>query len=206
MPEPTDSPVQKPQQAARLSGLLARACAGSDPRAREAAFDELLRLLTIYVRAGMGSRLRDHRESMDVCQSLARSFVDDFEGGRIAFESEAALAAYVRQCVRSKLADLSRHDRAAKRGGGAVTQGLPGDGPHGGPGPASAAIAREAVAGALAALNEDERTLLRLRSQGLAWEAIARELGRTPEAVRQQFSRVQRRLAQGSQESPPPTR
>jgi len=45
----------------------------------------------IYIRAGMGRRLRDHRESVDVCQSVAKSFIEDFETGRINFDTEAQL-------------------------------------------------------------------------------------------------------------------
>jgi DNA-binding NarL/FixJ family response regulator len=94
-----------------LTPLLRRASgedAAADPAAREAAFDELLRLVMIAVRAGMGRRLRDHRESADIGQSVARSFVDDFEHGRVAFTTEAELAAYLQRVVRSKLADLAR--------------------------------------------------------------------------------------------------
>jgi RNA polymerase sigma factor (sigma-70 family) len=181
----------------RLSGLLSRACQGEDPRAREAAMDELLRLLMIYIRAGMGRKLRNHRESMDVCQSLARSFIEDFEAGKLEFSSEAALAAYIQQTVRHKLADLARHDGALKRGGAAVHVG-DADGAHSPAlSPASFTESREALERAMARLTEDERELLRLRTSGLEWEAIARQLNRTPEALRQQFSRLQRRLASG---------
>lgn len=180
----------------RLSGLLSRACGKDiDPRAREAAMDELLRLLMIYIRAGMGRRLRDHRESADVCQSLARSFVADFESGRLEFPSEAALAAYIQQTVRSKLADLGRHDGALKRGGDAAHTGDAAHAPSPLMGPSSVTEAREAVARAMAQLTEEERELLRLRNNGVEWDVIARQLNRTPEALRQQFSRLQRRLA-----------
>ena len=60
-----------------LSGLLKAVADHSDPGARDAAFAELLRLVGIYVRAGMGRGLRARRESMDVCQSVAKSFIDD---------------------------------------------------------------------------------------------------------------------------------
>jgi DNA-directed RNA polymerase specialized sigma24 family protein len=177
----------------RLSGLLSRACAG-EGAAREAAMDELLRLLMIYIRAGMGRRLRDHRESVDVCQSLARSFVEDFEAGKLEFPSEAALAGYIQQVVRSKLADLGRHDGALKRGGGAAHDGDVAGVSTGGAGPASVAAAREGTERAMAQLTPEEQELVRLRGSGVEWEVIARQLGGTPTALRQQYSRVQRRL------------
>ncbi len=189
----------------RLSGLLSRACDGADANAREAAFDELLRLLMIFVRAGMGTRLRDHRESMDVCQSVARSFVEDFGRGTLVFESEAALAGYLKQTVRTKLADLSRHDGARKRGAGARAFAI-GPGESGDvavrdpssdePGPDTVILEGEAKERALAALGEDDRTLVRLRLEGQSWDDISRLTGKNAAALRQQFSRAQRRIAE----------
>lgn len=187
-----------------LKALLARACGPGDSpqeaRAREAAFAELLRLVMIAIRAGMGRRLREHRESADVCQSVAKSFVDDFESGRLRFETEAQLAAYLQKVVRSKLVDLARHDGASKRGAGAR------------PGEASVTdVSDRAAAGAsavlrgvearerlLAQLSEVEQVLVRLRAQGLGWDQIAAALNKDPAALRQQFSRIQKRLGQGA--------
>lgn len=191
-----------------LTGLLVAACGRGavDAAAREAAFEELMRLVMIYIRAGMGRRLRDHRESADVCQSVAKSFVEDFEGGKLSFESEAQLAAYLQRVVQSKLADLARRDAAAKRGGGAREVRLDppaGDGrggwelgnaraPHVG---ASADLRRdEAYQYVLKGLTEEEQSIVRLRQQGLSWEQIARMVGGEAAALRQQFSRAQRRV------------
>ena len=99
-----------------LQALVADAAA-ADPVARDRAFTEFLRLISIFVRVRMGNRLRDHRESADVCQSIAKSFVDDAARGLLKFDSPAALNAYLQQVVRSKLAELHRHDTADKRGG-----------------------------------------------------------------------------------------
>lgn len=187
-----------------LRALLGRACGkGGDARAREEAFEELLRLVTIAIRAGMGRRLRDHRESGDVCQSVARSFVEDFEAGRLEFETEAQLAAYLRRVVKHKLVDLARADAAAKRGGGrptarddgAVSAAADVHGPS-----ASAGLrADEALEGLLAGLSAEEQALVRLRRQGLSWEQIADALGdgRDAVALRQQFSRLRRRVGEG---------
>jgi len=47
----------------------------------------------------------------------------------------------------------------------------------------------------LALLTPEEQTLIRLRNSGAEWEAIGRELGKDAAAVRQQFSRLQRKMA-----------
>jgi len=180
-----------------------------DGRARDAAFNELLRLVMIFVRAGMGRRLRDRRESVDVCQSIARSFVEDFEAGKLEFESEAALAGYLRSVVRSKLVDLSRHDGREKRGGGQGGEGVRAvslDGPAfaaafepaaDGPSASFDVRTEEARTRILALLSADEQALLRLRWRGLSWEQIGSDLKRDSGAIRQQFSRMQKRVLGG---------
>lgn len=182
-----------------LSPLLAAACTASDPAQREAAFAELLRLVTIFVRAGMGSKLRNSRESMDVCQSVAKSFVDDFGAGKLAFENEAALAGYLKQVVKSKLAGLARTDGAQKRGGGESAFSLAvGDGIDPSADEATASVnaaSKEDLARIVAELTAEEQMLIRLRSSGAEWDAIARETGKDAAAVRQQFSRLQKRIA-----------
>lgn len=188
---------------AALHALLTKACDPDDAAGRERAFQELLRLLAIYVRGAMGTALRDHRESMDVCQSIARSFVEDFAGGKLRFENEQALAGYLQQVVRSKLAALARHDGAAKRGGGlsAVPIGASdscGSGfvpPAPDPTASTSAGDRESARRIFETLSQEEQTLVRLRRSGLEWEHIARELGKDAATLRQQFSRLQRRIS-----------
>lgn len=184
-----------------LKALLGRACGREgDARAREEAFEELLRLVTIAIRAGMGRRLRDHRDSGDVCQSVARSFVEDFEAGRLVFETEPQLAAYLQRVVQHKLVDLARADAAAKRGGGRRTTpldaGMSGAPDPGAPTASADLRAQETLESLLARLSEQEQALVRLRRQGLSWDQIAGVLsdGRDAAALRQQFSRLQKKL------------
>lgn len=174
-----------------------------DPHARDAAFNELLRLVMIFVRAGMGRKLRDHRESVDVCQSIARSFVEDFEAGKLEFDSEAALAAYLKNVVRSKLVDLSRHDGRDKRGGGqrdvpldAATLSAAFEPQSAEPSASFNAQTEEARTRILALLSDDEQSLASLRWRGLSWEQIAIQLKKDPAALRQQFSRMQKRVVE----------
>ncbi|MBK7403286.1 MAG: sigma-70 family RNA polymerase sigma factor [Phycisphaerales bacterium] len=178
---------------AALSAFLTRA-SGDDPRERDRAYGELVRWVRIVVRAEMGRRLRDHRESADVCQSIAKSFVDDFEGGHVRFDNERALAGYLRLAVRNKLAELARMDGALKRGGGVRAISEDDARPL-----AEGDTEERTLAGAgwerlRGTLTDEDRHLAELRMRGLEWETIGEQLGTNAAAARQRFSRIVRRL------------
>ncbi|MBL9000212.1 MAG: sigma-70 family RNA polymerase sigma factor [Phycisphaerae bacterium] len=185
-----------------LQAILSRACDANDAHAREAAFAELLRLVSIFVRAGMGDRLRDHRESIDVCQSVAKSFVEDFSGGRLSFPNEAALASYLQRVVRSKLAELGRRDATAKRGGGARQQMTDSLGSAGGIHPhadTTSASDEAEIAELLHRIRDQltpfDREIIHMRRQGLEWGIIARQLGKDSASLRQHWARLQKRIS-----------
>lgn len=183
-----------------LHTLLGRASSG-DQAARERAFAELLRLLMIFVRAGMGSAIRDHRESDDVCQSIARSFVEDHALGKVRFASEGEVIAYLKTIVRSKMAELARHDRAGKRGGGAGTP-VPVDAATEIPGPAEPEVelderTRESLRRTLGSLGDQERELVRMKLAGLEWAQIAELMEKDAVLLRKQWSRLLTRLRDG---------
>lgn len=185
-------------QASKLSALLTDACGHGDPAAQERAFEEVFRLLSIFVRSSMGEALRRHRESVDVCQTVARSLVGDMRAGKLSFPNEAALVGYLQTVVRTKLAELARRDRALKRGGpGAAVEG-----------PARAAVGSisEVAAGdptasqhadlderlgrALGGITPEEMELIRLRRTGMDWDQISAHTGRSSGALRKQWSRL----------------
>lgn len=184
-----------------LHTLLTRASSG-DAAARERAFEELLRLLMIFVRSNMGAAIRDHRESDDVCQSIARSFVEDHALGRVRFASEGEVIAYLKIVVRSKLAELSRHDRAGKRSGDAghtpIHDGLAGSdsGHELEIDPRTRDRLREAMSGLLDA----ERELVRMKLAGLDWRQIAELRNEDATLLRKQWSRLLLRLRDGLSE------
>ncbi len=184
----------------KLQALLDRGQHAPTEAEREAAYAELTRLLTLLVRASMSRRLRGQRDSMDVCQSVTRSFIADFQASRIRFESEAALVAYLRRVVHHKLADVARRDGAAKRGGDVPTPALPLSAAAipaaDTPGPASGIILAEAANAALETFSEEDRALWSLRRRGWPWDRIARELGISEAAARQRWSRLQSSIAQ----------
>lgn len=169
--------------------------------ARERAFSELLRLVTIFVKARMGDKLREHRDSIDVCQSIAKSFVEDASRGRLAFDNQAAFNAYLQQVVRTKLAELARYDSAAKRGGGdGGTHSGRLDNPDTRPGddPTASmeAIGRERAEQINDQLTAEDIEIAAMRGRGLEWAAIAATIGKNEAALRQRWSRIQRQVTQ----------
>jgi hypothetical protein len=184
-----------------LHALLSRAHTG-DPAASREAFEELLRLVKMIVRAGMGVHLRDARDSGDVCQSIAKSFIEDWRSRAIVFDSDAALSAYLRAVVRSKLAMLSRSDNALKRGGQQTTHGMFGGSElSGGPAqknPSSSQQleSRERMEKVRAKLDPADLEIARLRLSGSTWEQIAERTGDTPDALRKRWSRLAQSLGE----------
>jgi RNA polymerase sigma factor (sigma-70 family) len=179
-----------------LQALVADANA-ADPVARERAFAELMRLVSLFVRARMGNRLRDHRESADVVQSIARSFIDDAARGMLRFDSPGAFAAYLQQVVKTKLAELHRYDTAAKRGGPDAAHTHEPDLAEGDDTSASVrAMSEELLQRVLAELTHDEADLVRLRRRGMGWTAIATATGESEEALRKRWSRLQSRITE----------
>jgi hypothetical protein len=197
----------------KLGALLAHACGKDSPSTgtggaappsaaeRERAFEEILRLLSIFVRSSIGTGLRRNRESVDICQSVAKSLVMDLRDGKLEFENEAALVGYLQTVVRTKLAEAARHDRALKRGGAANPGGarasaaIPVEFAGAADPTASAnAIEAEAYAAAMSQLSESEQELVRLRKAGLEWDQISARLGRSSAALRKEWSRLQDRM------------
>jgi RNA polymerase sigma factor (sigma-70 family) len=191
----------------KLSALLAQACGQADDVARERAFEELLRLVLIFVRSSMGSGLRRNRESVDICQTIAKSFVGDLREGKVTFASEGALVSYLQTVVRTKLAEAARHDRALKRGGefAAIRLGQHDDEvidpASDDPTASTQAMGDEQFERVLSRLSEEEMDLVRLRRAGLSWDQIGARTGRGTAAVRQAWSRLHKRLLE-SMESP----
>lgn len=187
-----------------LRALLDRARA-EDPAARERAFAEVLRLLMIFVRGKMGPGLRSRHESADICQSIAKSFVEDHEAGKVRFDSEAALVGYLRDVVRTKLAEVARRDGALKRamfegvapggaGNGAVASWSviepAGDEPTG----EDVVLRAEMIERFADRLTPMEAMMLRLRAAGQEWSQVSAAIGVSGATARQQYSRLVRRL------------
>lgn len=197
MTEPQAADYARDMPTDDLHKLLVEAD-GGNPAAAEQAYGELLRLVRMFVRAGMGRRLRNHRESADVCQSIARSFVEDHRARAIKFGSDAELVAYLKTVVRTKLAMLARSDGALKRGGEdrpVALDGTPEAAPADeSPDPADALRASETLDDIGRRLADDEREIARLRLAGMNWDQIASRIGGDAQSVRKRWSRLMERL------------
>ena len=165
---------------------------------RERAFAELSRLVTVFVRARMGPGVRaggGGRESIDISQSVAKSFVEDAGRGKLAFESEAALMAYLKLVVRTKLAEAKRRDGArVKAQGGSMVADVGEDGSKGSGTPSVDVAMEQAVGAVWESLSDDDRELVRLRRTGMEWGVIAAQVGESEAALRKRWSRLQARV------------
>jgi hypothetical protein len=177
----------------------------TDPTApaerRERAFAELSRLVTVFVRARMGPSVRaggGGRESIDICQSVAKSFVEDAGRGKLAFENEAALMAYLKTVVKTKLAEAKRRDEAriSAAGGSIVMDAADGSsvGSKGGATPSVDVAMGQAIDAAWEGLSDEDREVARLRRAGMEWGLIAAQLGQSEAALRKRFSRLQEKV------------
>ncbi|HYD00638.1 MAG TPA: hypothetical protein VEB22_05375 [Phycisphaerales bacterium] len=176
--------------------LQALTDANAPAERRERAFAELSRLVQVFVRARMGASVRaggGGRESIDICQSVAKSFVHDAGRGRLAFENEAALMAYLKTVVRTKLAEAKRRDdaRVKAQGGSMVMETS--DGSKGGSTPSVDVATGQAIDAAWEGLSDGDRELVRLRRAGMEWGVIAAQLGQSEVALRKRWSRLQAR-------------
>ncbi len=177
--------------------LLSRARAGDSEALGElcALYHNYLRM---WIRTGLGPRLRARVELSDVIQETLVEVVRQFP--QFTGQTEAALVGWLRRLVGQRLADLGRHHGRAKRGGRAqtlplnVTPGREWDGEEAGrvldalelsqTSPSQAACRREQVsrlADALVGLAEQEADVL--------WLYFAEELSFTAIGERMDLSR-----------------
>ena len=154
------------------------------------------------VRRLIGPQIRNLRDSVDLTQSLLLSFHQSAMEGKVEVESDVALDAYLRTMVRHKLANVSDHQKAAKRGGGKQPLSL--DTPaEDGEGPAPKALdptasmfarVSETIQRLGRALNAEEMEIFRGRIAGRSNVEIAAKLGKTPDAVRMTWARARAKL------------
>lgn len=166
-------------------------------------FREYLRLLA---RTGIDASLRVKADPSDLVQETFLRATQHFPGFR--GETEAELAAWLRQILAQSLTDLVRRYRTASRQverERSISEFVEGSSLS-----LAAMIGREAspsgliprdrdagvlLAEALAELNPDDREVITLRNlEQLEWQQIAAKMGRTADAVRMLWMRALRRL------------
>lgn len=181
----------------RFTELIRRIRAGDE----QAAF-ELVRCYEPLIRRQIRLHLEDQRlsrlfDSMDVCQSVLKSFFFRTAAGEYDLESAEQLQRLLVRMARNKLASAARHQHSQRRdnrraaGGAKQLEGIAADTPS----PSQVVAGRELLERFRQSLNDEERQVVELRSQGLAWADIAATLGGTAQARRMQLARAVERVA-----------
>jgi RNA polymerase sigma-70 factor (ECF subfamily) len=174
---------------------------------RERLLESFRNYLRLLARTGIDASLQGKADPSDVVQEAllkAHQSFDQFRG-----QSEAELAAWLRQILRNVLHDLLRRYQAAGQrqvsrerpleevldaSSAALNRLLAGPGPT----PSESAERRElgvVLADALAELSGDHREVLVLRSlEEREWPEVARRMGRSEGAVRMLWARALKQL------------
>lgn len=183
-----------------LADLIARICNGNSDAVRTFV-DEYQGAVEREIRfALLDRRLRRVVSESDVKQSVIMRFVVGLWSGKYEFEEPQQVAGLLKAMVRARVADLARHWQAEKRD-------LRKNASLSDPGAAAAAIKQrtpsEIVADAelferiQSCLNEEERSILRLRQEGRSWHDLAAAMGanRSPDALRKRYERSLARVS-----------
>lgn len=171
-----------------------------DPPTPESLADRLSRSLpefTRFVRRRMGRELESKESASDIAQSTARELWNsaDFED-----RGEASLQRWLRVAAEHKIKNRARHWRAFGRQSLQSLDALDGWAGAGRAETPSEDLMlreeRERLDRALSALPAEYRTVIRrVQIDGADYAEVARELQRSPEAVRKLLARALARLA-----------
>jgi DNA-directed RNA polymerase specialized sigma24 family protein len=197
--------IERFEQTAVLStedfhDLMARVQAG-DPQAA----DELVRGCEAEIRLEVRVRLRvqDGRvrralDTMDITQSVLASFFAGVAAGRYAPEHPRQLLALLTTMTRNKLLNQVRNQRRQRRDVRRVQSfdAAVHEPPAEGESPSQLVAGKELLGEFRKRLTLDERQLAERRGNGEAWDAIAADLGGSPDSRRKQLERAFARVAQ----------
>jgi RNA polymerase sigma-70 factor (ECF subfamily) len=167
------------------------------------AAEDLVRLYEPLIRREVRLHLEDRRlnrlfDSMDVCQSVLGSFFLRAAAGQYDLERPDQLARLLVRMARNKLASAARTQHRQRRdqrrvaGGGQEHLDQLTD-PR--PSPDSIVASADLLRRFRQQLSDEERQLVDLRSQGMAWPDVVSRLGGTAGGRRMQLSRAIERVA-----------
>jgi RNA polymerase sigma-70 factor (ECF subfamily) len=164
---------------------------------------ELVRQYESLIRREVRLHLEDRRlyrlfDSMDVCQSVLGSFFLRAAAGQYDLERPEQLVRLLVTMTRNKLASAARsqhRQRRDQRRMASIDQNDLASFADPRPGPDSTVSGQELLRRFRDALSDEERQLVDLRNDGLAWGDVAARLGGTPHARRMQLSRAVERVA-----------
>ncbi len=169
----------------------------------EQAAVEMVRRYEPLIRREIRLQLEDRRlcrlfDSMDVCQSVLKSFFVRTAAGQYDLDTPEQLQRLLVTMARNKLASAARGEhrrrrdqRRAAAGGAERLEGVADEAPT----PSEVVAGKELLERFRQALSDEERQLAELRREGLAWADIAARLGGNAQARRMQLARAVERVS-----------
>ena len=158
---------------------------------------ELVRRYEPAIRRAVRVRLANARlgnllDSMDICQSVLRSFFVRAASSQYELETPEQVLKLLTAMARNKLASQARRQHAQRRDNRRATaigdEGsrlvAPGDSPS------TAIVVRDLQQEVRRRLTPDECQLLELKNQGHDWAAIAEQVGGAAETLRKKLARA----------------
>jgi RNA polymerase sigma-70 factor (ECF subfamily) len=175
-----------------FADFLSRIRAGDQQAAAE-----LVQRYEPLIRREVRLHLEDQRlgrlfDSMDVCQSVLASFFLRTAAGEYDLDKPEQLVGLLVRMARNKLASAARRQSRQKRdhrratGGGDALDRMADESDS----PSEMVAGQELIQRFHALLSEEERQLVELRGEGLAWADVAERLGGTAQARRMQLART----------------
>ena len=167
----------------------------------EQAAAELVRQFEPLIRREIRMHLDDHRlnrvfDSMDVCQSVLASFFVRTAAGEYDLERPEQLVGLLVTMARNKLASAARREYRERRDRRRETEGAgrTWTRSRARAGPADILANKELLDRFRQALSDEERQIVELRGDGLAWADVAAKLGGTAQSRRMQLTRAVERV------------
>jgi RNA polymerase sigma-70 factor (ECF subfamily) len=187
LPTPTENP---------FVSYVARLRAGD-----EAALEELVDRYTPVIKLEARMRLRSPHlravlDSMDICQSVLKSFFLRAAAGQFDIDRPEDLRKLLVQMACNKSLEAARREYAQRRD--ARRSVRLGDDAHqvaGDDDPVGQVEWEELLLRGRQMLSPDERKIAEGRAAGKTWDELAAEMGKTPDQLRMQLSRAQDRVA-----------
>jgi ECF sigma factor len=168
----------------------------------QVALEELVARYAPVIKLEARMRLRSPHlravlDSMDICQSVLKSFFLRAAAGQFDIDRPEDLRKLLVQMACNKSLEAARREYAQKRDARRSVE--LGDDAHqvaGGENPMEEVEWQELLLRGRQMLTTDERRLAEARAAGRTWDDIATELGGSPDGLRMQFSRAQVRVAE----------
>ena len=176
---------------------VARLRAG-DQRALEELVAKYAPVIKLEARMRLRNpHLRAVLDSMDICQSVLKSFFLRAAAGQFDIDRPEDLRKLLVQMACNKSLEAARREYAQRRD--ARRSVKLGDEAHqvaGGDDPVGEVEWQELLLRGRQMLSADERRIAEARAAGQTWDELAAELGKSPDQIRMQLARAQKRVAE----------